>query len=91
MDQLPEIEIGARICSRIKNNKFNDIPWDAVVSNDISKIFTKVKILARKYYPDLSEMEMLQKLDNYSNNDISETLQLIDQRIDHDGKKTDNS
>ena len=77
--ELPEIELGARVCTMIKENNFKNTPWDGNVSTAVSKIFTNVKKIARKFYAELSELEMLEKLAQYKTEEIMEVLELTNE------------
>lgn len=69
MAKYQEIELGARICRVIRNSLYIDKPW-IECHKLIAMRFTMLKQLSRKQYADKTEIEMLQWLGKYSEDDI---------------------
>lgn len=66
-----EIELGSRICSKLKRIYFDGLPWVKVV-NDISIKFKELKDNMKGFYSGLNEMDMLKELDKYSDMDLKD-------------------
>jgi hypothetical protein len=66
-----EIEIGSRICSKLKRIYFIDEPW--VKSRDKVAIkFSTLKSKMKEFYSHLSAINILKELDKYSDKDLIE-------------------
>lgn len=71
--KLEEIELGARICKTIKNGYFPDKDWGQSC-NDVANLLTSLKVVMRKMCPDLTEIQRLIELSNYTIQDIMDIL-----------------
>lgn len=69
-----EIELGARICSRLKNIYFKDTAWINCYKLIASK-FTFLKNKARKFYPDKTSIEIIQELLKYKDQDLMDAFE----------------
>ena len=68
---LEVINLGEPICEKIKQIYFPVIPHSACYKAVAAK-FDDLKKRARRYYPDMSQKEMLIELIKYSKEDIEE-------------------
>ncbi len=66
-----EITIGEQICKKLKDIHFNDVPWSECYK-DVAEKFSALKVIARKFYANKDELEMLKELAKYSIMDIKE-------------------
>ena len=70
---LPQINIGATVCAKLKIIYYPDKPWIECYRLVAGK-FTELKNIARKFYAGKSEIEILQELAKYSNSDIIDAM-----------------
>jgi len=75
--------LGTPICMKLKNIYFSDKKWPECYKEVASK-FTQLKRVARKFYTDKSELEMLKEIAKYSENDLKDTYEI---ELDDHGKK----
>jgi len=67
--KFQEITLGETVCAKLKIMYFKDTHWSKCV-DDVAKKFTQLKAIARKFYIDKSELEMLKEISRYSKEDI---------------------
>lgn len=67
------IEIGASICSIVRQTYFNDMPWSQCCMKVADK-FTQLKKKARVFYGEMDECDLLLNLAKYSPSDVKEML-----------------
>ena len=63
------INLGAPICERIKQIYYPDKPW-VECYKQVSTKFTQLKTIAKNFYTDKNEREILMELTKYSHDDI---------------------
>lgn len=71
--KLREITVGEMICEKLYSLYFSTTPW-AVCYALVAKKFSALKIIARKFYSDKSEIDMLIELNKYSIDDIADAF-----------------
>jgi len=77
MDANQEIEIGASICRKLQAIYFPLLHW-ALCSHEVSKKFTTLKQILRKFEPELNGIKLLQKIDEFSSANFKEAFSLED-------------
>jgi len=77
---LPEITLGDQLANNIKRLFYSNQEWPKVVLN-IGKDIAKLKILGRRYYPELTECDLIRKLYNYTDDDLMESFKLLPNNI----------
>lgn len=68
------VNLGALPCSILKNIYFADEHWSQCATK-VSEKFSKLKSIARKFYSDKTEFEMIMELSKYSEHDIKEMME----------------
>lgn len=68
-DPVPDVNLGAPICRRLKDMFFKDESWGRVAM-DVAQKFTALKAKTREAYPQLNQQEFLRELQKYSEQDI---------------------
>lgn len=63
------VTLGETVCAKLRDIYFANIPW-IDCHTDVAARFTHLKIIARNFYTDKSEHEMLIELNKYSQQDI---------------------
>jgi hypothetical protein len=71
--KYPEITLGEMVCEKLKAIYHTDDPWQKCYMQ-VAQRFTDLKRIARKFYCDKDELEMLQELVRYSEKDIQEMI-----------------
>jgi len=66
-----QITLGEPICVKLKQIFFATKSWPEC-KQDLPKLFSKLKTVARKYYKN--EVEMLESLNKYTEQDIRDAL-----------------
>jgi len=69
--KLPEINLGAAVCERLRTLYHGTKPWGDCFK-EVAQKFTELKVIARKFYCDKTELEMLREIARYSIDDIKE-------------------
>lgn len=69
----PEVLLGEEICTKLKNIYFKDTPFAQCVMK-ISLKFTELKQKAQKFFVGVNEVEMLQQLRAFTEEDIKEMM-----------------
>ena len=72
--KLPEINLGAAVCDRLRTLYHDTKPWIDCY-RDVAVRFTELKAIARKFYCDKTEHEMLMELARYSPEDLKEAFE----------------
>ncbi len=72
------INLGAPICQKLKDIFFPNETWFKSYK-EVSKKFTELKVLARKFFSGKSDVEILQELGKYSTEDLMELMNLKDE------------
>lgn len=67
----PLVNLGATVCDQLKTIFYPHIPWVTAV-NFVAAMFTQLKIKMRAFYPDKTDIEILQEVCKYSSNDIKD-------------------
>lgn len=73
MDATEEINLGATVCSNIKETFYPDTPWVKCYIQ-VGGIFTRLKKVLRKVYPNKSTAEIIQVLIQYGSEDLRDAL-----------------
>jgi hypothetical protein len=63
------------VCEKLKVIYFKDLPWVDCYKS-IAQRFTELKSIARKFYMDKNEFEILQELSKYTERGISEAFEI---------------
>lgn len=66
---MDEIILGTPICEKLKVIYFSDIPW-VNCYRDVAAKFIALKAIARRFYVDKTNVEVLNELIKYSDQDI---------------------
>ncbi len=69
-----EINLGVNPCNIIKRIYFRDVPWIDCYKKVATK-FTQLKQAIRKLAPMLSELEILQLINKFSEEDVVDHLE----------------
>lgn len=75
--KLPEIVLAESICEKIKNVYFPNKSW-VQCYQDVARGFTELKRIARQFYTDKTDKEILTELTRYGTDDIREAYALRD-------------
>lgn len=73
---LQEINFGEKVCYRLKNIYYADIKWGPEVAREVTKLFGKLKMNAKHYYPDCNAIQLLIELIKYPDKALQETIDL---------------
>lgn len=65
------INLGDPICRRLKQIYYPDKPW-VECYKDVSIKFSQLKKIAKRFYTDKTDKDILIELAKYSNNDIKD-------------------
>ena len=65
------MNLGQTVCEKLKAIYHIDTHWSKCYQ-DVAERFTKLKRIARKFYADKSELEMLKEIARYPENDIKD-------------------
>jgi hypothetical protein len=68
------IELGARMCTTLKNMYFEDKDYCWLISKEVSVMFTKLKDKAKIYYPEIEDGDLMHELLKWRREDIREAL-----------------
>jgi hypothetical protein len=71
--KLPEITLGETICEKLKNIYFHDESWISCYKKVAYK-FSELKKIAKRFYSDKSNIEVLREICKFSENDIKDIL-----------------
>jgi hypothetical protein len=74
-EQQPIIKEGAEIAKRLKDVLHADKTWDPNLAFLIGGQLATLKRLAKKYYPDASELEILHEMKKWSDQDLRDGLE----------------
>lgn len=75
MNPDQEINLGAAICEKLKAAYFPDVPWvtcRCMVAERLRELKKKMK----GFMPDKTDIELLQELLRYSNEDILDVMEI---------------
>ena len=75
----PEVLAGEPVVILLKKYFYPEEKWSQVTTK-LAAMLTKLKIEARKYYPELSEVSRLNKLATFSYEDARDALLIPDTR-----------
>lgn len=70
---MPYINLGAMICEKLKVIYHNDKKWNECYK-DVGDKFTNLKVIAKKFYQDKSEIEILIEMGKFSHSDVIDAL-----------------
>lgn len=73
--RYPEITESESLVVSLKNAFYPTAPWSKVAII-LASMLTKLKIEARKYFPEQTEVERLRRLSKFSSYDLYETLMI---------------
>ena len=68
-----EIELGARVCDTIKKTYFVDKDWVDCYRH-VAEKFTAIKVIMRKLFPAMKELEMLEMISKYTKDDVEDAF-----------------
>ena len=71
--KLPEITLGETVCRKLKDIYFSEMPWISCY-RDVAIKLTELKRLAKAFYADKNDLEVLKELIKYSDTDIVEAF-----------------
>lgn len=69
-----EVELGALVCKKLKVIYFNETPWVSCY-RDVADKFTALKAIARKFYINKSNIEIINELLKYNDQDILDAFE----------------
>lgn len=72
-----EVDLGAMICTLIKQIYYADTPWPTCCMAVSDKLSAFINIM-RKFYPDKTRMEILVEAQGYNANDIRDVFASIE-------------
>lgn len=67
--KIAEINLGAAICEKLKIIYFDKQSWSSC-HEKVKLKFNELKSIAKKFYSDKTELEVLKELIKYTNQDI---------------------
>jgi hypothetical protein len=65
------------VCEKLKVIYFKDLPWVDCYKT-IAQRFTELKKIARKFYYDKNEIEILKELNKYTHNAIKDAFEMAE-------------
>lgn len=71
--KLHEIILGETVCEKLKALYFEKTPWQDCYKA-VARKFSELKVIARKFYVDKTELEMLKELSRYTAKDIEDAF-----------------
>jgi hypothetical protein len=71
-----EIVLGERVCEKLKDIYFKDIPW-VECHKQVADKLTHLKRIAKRFYVDKDRVEILKELVKYSEQDIVDAFNTI--------------
>ncbi len=72
---MEAIELGARVCKKLKDIYFNEKSW-VDCHHEVAKRFTNLKQIAKKFYGDKEELEVLHELAKYTDDGIRDAFEI---------------
>ena len=70
---MPEITLGETVCRKLKDIYFSEMPWISCY-RDVAIKLTELKRLAKAFYADKNDLEVLKEFIKYNNMDILEVF-----------------
>lgn len=83
-EMYAEVNFGGEICRQLKNIYFPTEKRDAKLANRVALIFSQLKHLAKPYFVDDDQLEMLRKIAHYSTTDFADLLDVIGFKLEQD-------
>jgi len=71
---MEAIELGARVCKRLKVIYFSEKAW-VDCHEEVALKFTALKQIAKKFYGDKEELEVLRELAKYTDDGIKDAFE----------------
>lgn len=68
-----QINLGAQVCERLRIIYYKNKKWTEC-HKEVSKDFSRLKEIAKKFYTDLTEHEILVELNRYNDSDILDAM-----------------
>lgn len=70
-----EINLGETVCRKLRAIYFSEIAWSECYRL-VAQKFCELKVIARKFYADKNEIEMLMELSRYSSQDLQDMMSI---------------